>query len=127
MDFGSSIGDPSASLFPGKGSGPGFSLSGPPSDCQGPGVGHEGPADDGKRNEMEMNVVFESRRPNGRGSGGGLARDRAGIWVGGFFFVSFSVPFSCLFFVRFLKGLGVVFWRSYGPFGSYFGVIWKSF
>jgi len=34
--------------------------------------------DDGKRNEMEMNVAWESRRPNGMGSGEGLARDRAG-------------------------------------------------
>ena len=46
------------------------------------------------------------------------------------FFMSFSVVFSCLFFVWFLKGLGVVFWRPYRPFGSIgsnFEVIWESF
>ena len=39
----------------------------------------------------------------------------------------FEVLFSCLFSVRFLEGLGVVFERPYGSFWINFEVIWESF
>ena len=45
----------------------------------------------------------------------------------GLFFRVFEVLFSCVFSVRFLEGLGVVFERPYGSFWINFEVIWESF
>ena len=45
----------------------------------------------------------------------------------GLFFSVFEVLFSCLFSVRFLEGVGRVFWRPYDSFWINFEVIWESF
>ena len=44
-----------------------------------------------------------------------------------YFFSVSELLFSCLFSVRFVEGVGRVFWRPYGSFWINFEVIWESF
>ena len=85
-----------------------------------------GSADDGKRNEMEMDVASRA----GGQMGGGLGEGGAKVdleWVGGFFLGVWELLFSCLFSVSFFYTSWRCLLVSLSPFWSHLGVIWRSF
>ena len=79
-------------------------------------VAHKGPADDGKRNEMEMDVAYRAggQMGGGLGEGGGIIDLERGS--ADFFLGLWELLFSCLFSVSFFCRTRSCLLASLSPF-----------
>ena len=87
----------------------------------------EGLADDEKRNEMEMDVVYGAGGQMGEGLGERGEKIHPGWRVGGFFLGLWELLFPCLISVSFFCRSWSCLLASLSPFWSHLGVIWRSF